>query len=98
MNTKYLLACGIGAALILTIGCSTSQQKQTLLDRNWGRSFESAKFNQTLDPDAGKIWNRLTGLAGTSAENVVRQYEGSFSGDNSAQSGYNINLSGIGKK
>lgn len=98
MNIKYLAAWGIIPALILAMGCTTSLKQNNLLDQNWGRSFQAAKFDQTLTPDAENNLEPVTGLAGSSAEKAVQQYEESFADSCEAQSSYNINLSGIGKK
>ena len=46
------------------LGCAG----ETALDRNWGRSFESAKHMQTLNPEAGKNQQPVTGLVGPAEE------------------------------
>jgi hypothetical protein len=60
------------------IGCTqnVSEKKSidSLLDRNWGRSFESAKYNQTLNTDAGKIANPVEGLEGPVGERIMEGY------------------------
>ena len=73
------------AFTVLTIGitaCSQSGrlfQPDTLLDENWGRSFEAAKYNQILNPDAGKNLDPVTGMDGVASENTVNKYDQSFS-------------------
>jgi hypothetical protein len=72
------MAC---ALLILSAGCSStgnSYQGETLLGRNWGRSVETAKHNQILDPEAGKSLKPVAGLSGEAAVNSVDKYEKSF--------------------
>ena len=65
------------------------------LDKNWGRSFESAKYNQILNPGAAKNNKPVTGLDGQAGEINMGAYRDSFAGDTPSPD-YNINLSGIG--
>jgi hypothetical protein len=58
-------------------GCARTQ-KETMLDRNWGRSFESAKYNQILNPEAGKDLEPVVGLDGQAAEKNMEKYRKGF--------------------
>jgi len=49
-------------------------QTQTRLDRNWGRSFETAKYLQFLNPDAGKDLRPVTGIEGRVGERIMEGY------------------------
>ena len=71
------MAC---AMLALFAGCSSSGpvHEETLLEKNWGRSVETAKYNQILNPDAGKNLAPVEGLDGKAADNSVQKYENSF--------------------
>jgi len=71
------IAC---AMLAFFAGCSSSGPvyEETLLDKNWGRSVETAKYNQILNPDAGKNLTPVEGLDGNATENSVQKYENSF--------------------
>ena len=71
------MAC---AMLALSAGCSSSGPvyEETLLDKNWGRSVETAKYNQILNPEAGKDLTPVEGLSGNAADNSVQKYENSF--------------------
>jgi hypothetical protein len=71
------MAC---AMLALFAGCSSSGPvyEETLLDKNWGRSVETAKYNQILNPDAGKNLSPVEGLDGKAVENSVKKYQDSF--------------------
>jgi len=69
--------------LALFAGCSGTAgnnpfREETLLDKNWGRSVETAKYNQTLDPEAGKNLAPVEGLDGQAASYAVDKYENSF--------------------
>jgi hypothetical protein len=48
------------------------------LEQNWGKSFESAKKNQILNPEAGKSLEPVVGLDGQAAEHGVNKYKKSF--------------------
>ena len=49
-------------------------QPESTLDQNWGRSFEAAKHNQTLNPDASKNLEPVEGIDGPAAERIMREY------------------------
>jgi hypothetical protein len=63
--------------IIFFTGCS-QMQKETLLDKNWGRSHETAKYNQILNPDASKNLKPAADLDGQAANNNVKKYRDSF--------------------
>ena len=63
--------------VIFFVGCS-QMQKETLLDKNWGRSYETAKYNQILNPDASKNLKPAADLDGQAANNNVEKYRDSF--------------------
>lgn len=65
------------AGYVLLTGC-TSWQQESLSDQNWGRSYETAKYNQILNPEAGKNLNPVESLSGIAAENSVEKYESTF--------------------
>lgn len=78
---KIALTAIIAAGLF---GCTQQAaiQKESQLDQNWGRSFESARYNQTLNPEAGKNTEPVDGLQGPAAERIM---DGYISGDTSKQ-------------
>jgi len=48
------------------------------LEQNWGKSFESAKKNQILNPEAGKTVEPVIGLDGQVAEHNLDNRKKSF--------------------
>ena len=79
--SKRTIALTIACAMLaLSAGCSSSGPvyEETLLDKNWGRSVETAKYNQILNPDAGKDLTPVEGLSGKAVDNSVQKYENSF--------------------
>jgi len=62
-------------------GCAGNlpESKRTdYLEQNWGKSFESAKKNQILNPEAGKTVEPVIGLDGQVAEHNVDNRKKSF--------------------
>lgn len=95
MGTRCLIAIGLIAALSVFSGCGA-----TLLDKNWGKSFESAKSDQILNPEAGQNLDPVVGLDGQAAERTLGTYRKAFE-QKESEKAYNLNLGSIdsiGKK
>jgi hypothetical protein len=92
MFIKYFTSSIIVFA-VLFAGCSSP----ALLDQHWGRSAETARFNQTLNPDAAKDNDPVTEMDGQSAVNTYNGYRDSFKRQETS-SGYDITVTGIGEK
>ena len=85
------------AAVTIYAGCSNGNiaiREESLLDQNWGRSFESAKYNQILNPEAGKNEQPVDELDGQAAQQTVEQYRKGF-GAKPGTSSYNVNIGAI---
>jgi hypothetical protein len=92
MATKKLtwaLAFALAAGVC---GCASDHG---LLDKNWGRSFETAKCDQILNPDASKNTNPVSGLDGNASEVIMDKYLQSLSKE-AAPPVYNINIGNLG--
>lgn len=95
MSIKKINILLILALATSFFGCaSVSGQRDSLLDKNWGRSFETAKYNQTVNPEAGKNPGPLTGLDGTASENNRERYLNSFSREDPPTI-YNLNIGNL---
>ena len=66
------------ASLLGCAGNIPEAQRIDYLNMNYGKSFESAKNNQILNPDAGKNLEPVVGLNGEAAEQGVDKYKKSF--------------------
>jgi len=75
MLTRCLTLIGLIATLLIFSGCGT---RETMLSRNWGSSFESAKQSQILNPEAGKNLDTVVGLDGQAVDNIVEKYRQGF--------------------
>lgn len=71
---------GIVAIMLVMLSCSgtTPSHKETLLERNWGRSYETANYVQLLNPDAEKNLDPVVGLDGNASAYNVDKYQESF--------------------
>ena len=56
-------------------------KRADILDMNWGKSYETAKNNQILNPDASENLDPVTGLDGQASEYTVNKYKKSFEKD-----------------
>jgi len=96
MLTRYRVLLALMIALWILSGCAqTASQKETLLEKNWGRSFHAAKYNQILDPEAEKNLDPVVGLDGEAAEANMEQYRKGFN-KKSSKNVYQLNLGTIG--
>ncbi len=75
MLIRYLTLIGLIATLLIFSGCGP---KETMLSRNWGNSFESAKQSQILNPEAGKNLEPVVGLDGLAVGNNMEKYREGF--------------------
>jgi len=97
LNKKLLISIILLICPII-FGCNSTSHRQTLLDENWGRSYETARFNQIINPDAPENTDPITGLQGKAAMNNLDQYQDSFKTKQSTRKIYNIDLTGVGTK
>jgi hypothetical protein len=84
-SLRLAVALAFATLTIGIIACSESGrlfQPDTMLDQNWGRSYEAAKYNQILDPDAGNVLDPVTGMDGVASDNTVYKYDKSFTEKN----------------
>ena len=77
MKNKLILILTFIAATLVVSGCEhiPSARQDTLLNRNFGRSYETAIYNQILNPDAGKNLDPVEGLDGRYAKGNMDTYQ-----------------------
>lgn len=79
MFKKYLFIFGFMTIVSMIFACGTTPYyKNSTVNRNWSRSYETAIFNQVLNPDADKNLNLVSGFDGTASVNNVKKYKNSF--------------------
>lgn len=91
MSTRLFTFSILIASSALIVGCSAP----TLLDQNWGRSVETARYNQTLNPDAGSNEQPVEGLDGHSAASALEHYRTTFTPQETS-SGHDTKVTGLG--
>jgi len=88
MLKRHLVIVGILAGLLF-VSCGTRtdlfQQRESMLGKNWGRSYETAKHNQILNPDADKNLEPVLGLDGQASDYNVGKYKDGFKETKSAE-------------
>ncbi|MEJ2098671.1 MAG: hypothetical protein P8X68_01685 [Desulfobacterales bacterium] len=80
MLKRYFLIIGIFSGMLFIVSCAgrTPYSEDSATNRNWGRSHQTAIYNQMLNPDAVQNLNPVLGLDGSAAENNVEKYKESF--------------------
>ena len=84
LKGNIILIVILGMFSITLWGCAGNlpeSKRVQNVEMNWGKSFESAKKNQILNPDAGKSLEPVVGLNGEAAEHGVNKYKTSFEKD-----------------
>ena len=104
LSRCFLVGIGV-AALFSFWGCQKMyyDERGSLLDQNWGRSFEAAKENQILNPEASKSLSPVVGLDGNAADANMNSYRKRFEGAGAGEAGsgkgkgpFMIDLGGVG--
>jgi hypothetical protein len=89
MLKKSLIIIGITAVVSMVSACSGTE---TLSQQNWGKSYETAVYNQMVNPDADKTLNPVDSLDGQAAENNLQRYRSGFKAEEQNQTTFNFNL------
>ena len=87
MLTRCLTLIGLIATLLIFSGCA----RETMLSRNWGNSFESAKQSQILNTEAGRNLEPVVGLDGPATGNTMEKYRQGFKKETSTGMTITIN-------
>lgn len=91
---NIMLTIGFVALFLIIAGCA--QTYDSALYRNWGAAYETAKYEQTLDVNAGEEAGPVTGMDGQAAQKTFTAYRGGFSeASTSAVSGGDLTISGV---
>jgi hypothetical protein len=68
--------------VLILAACSSPIHEQSLLQKNWGRSYETQLHLQKANPDAGKQTDPILGMDGTSVDYILDAYHKSFRPEN----------------
>lgn len=67
----------------------------TRLEMDYGTSFQLQKYNQFLNPDAGKNLEPVVGLSGQAAQGVLEKYQKGFEEEPTRTTTYQIEVGDI---
>ncbi len=91
MAKRSFLLIGMAGIFLLVISCAA-----TRVEMDYGTSFKLAKFNQTLNPEAEKNLEPVTGFDGSAAQAAIGRYRKGFEEKTPAPV-YSINIGGFGR-
>jgi len=74
MERKLWLAVGIITLFLLSAACAGPSR----VELDYGTSAKLSKFNQVLNPEAGKNLEPVTGLDGGAAKGIMEKYQKDF--------------------
>ena len=86
MKIRYMTLIGLMAGLLIVSGCG-----KTMLEKNRGRSFESARDNQIVNPEAENNLSPVSGLDGQAADISMKNYREQGKKE-SLQNVYNVSV------
>lgn len=90
----FLLLGGLVVGAMLAAGCS-SQETMSRMKTDYGTSYELAKYNQILNPEAEKNLDPVYGFHGQAALATIVKYERSFERETVAPM-YSFSVGGAG--
>jgi hypothetical protein len=88
-----------GITIVLTIflcvpAVSAFDDDESMISKNWGKSFQAQKKAQIVNPEAGKVTGPIEGFDGKAAEKTMDGYHESFS-PQQARQGYTLDNIGV---
>ena len=90
-----MIIIGITIVFPVLFGCNSYKtQRELVMDKNWGRSYETARFSQTENPDAGETLIEDQGIDGTVAGYNHEKYKKAFQKSEAPSQVFNINVGG----
>lgn len=92
MIKKTCLCIGLISVFLIFTGCAGPSR----VEMDYGTSYKLARFNQTLDPDAEKNLDPVTGFDGEAAKAVTERYRKDFAKEPQKPT-YIIEMGSMGK-
>jgi hypothetical protein len=74
MAKRYFLLIGVVGIFLISVSCAGPSR----VEMDYGTSYKLAKFNQTLNPEAEKNLQPVTGFDGAAAKNTLDRYQKDF--------------------
>lgn len=88
---KHILITGLLAATMLVCACTTNPRYAQMTDE-LGRSYETARFNQIINPDAGLSALPMEGIDGQAGADTYKKYQDGFKVKTPPTPVFNLNL------
>ncbi|MDT8380435.1 MAG: hypothetical protein RQ739_16250 [Desulfotignum sp.] len=89
MNTRMITAALLTGTLLL---CACANPRYVQLDNDRGRSYEIARFNMIIDPEAGLSAMPMEGIDGQAGEKTYKKYQAGFTEKAPETKIFNLNL------
>jgi len=93
MKKRSILTAGIIGLFLMAMACAGPSR----LEMDFGTSGKLSKFNQILDPQAGKNLDPVEGLDGGAAKAATEKYRKEFEKP-APPTTYSLSVGSIGKK
>lgn len=68
----------VPAVLLTVTACAQSPAHTPRLDAKFGEAVRQARARQTIDPEASKNTDPVSGIDGVAAQNSIEEYQKSF--------------------
>jgi hypothetical protein len=74
-RTRSMILIGLSIVVLVVAGCATAPSR---LATDYGASYNSAMFNQRLNPEAGENLQPVEGFDGSAARATLEKYRETF--------------------
>lgn len=91
MAKRHFLLVGLVGIFLISVSCAGPSR----VEMDYGTSFRLARFNQTLNPDAEKNLEPVTGFDGRAAQATIERYRKGFQEKTEAPV-YSISIGNLG--
>lgn len=91
---KIIIIIGITIVFPVLSGCSSMNKRELIVEKNWGRSYETVRFSQIINPDAGESKAEDQGIDGVAGKHNYDKYQKGFKKEDAPSQIFNINLGG----
>jgi len=79
LRNRAAVATAVSLAAVLLAGCAGLPPVETReFDARFGDAVRQARAQQTLNPDAGRSADPVSGIDGVAAQNTIEQYQKGF--------------------
>ena len=78
MSKQSLFFTGLIMSFVFFSGCAEFCPRPSLVQGDYGNSYNMAKHNQILNPDAAKDLEPVTGFDGKAAQKTTERYRKDF--------------------